>query len=388
MRVALISIASGASARIGGRSIAQRQVDFALALGCERIICLGNGALPEAIALRHDAEDGGAKFQVTRDAHGLLGATGTADAVIVFAEGLLPESDAAYEALDHGSCILVLSAGSGVDSGFERLDLAHAWAGAMRLPGRLVERLSELPGDADPIPGLLRIARQAGLAEKPLEERVLATGQWRMVLSDQDSAEFEPGWLSHHLPPAPRFAASRQAMRWVGGRLVGRLAQFRPVYALGSAGLLVAGAVATAWYGYAAAGFGLLAIATLVGELGGVLGRLKLAGFRRTRKGLDWINITRLTADAGLVAVSYLALEGTWFERLFPGLMLVGLLLARPLDLLRNYGALMADRALIGMVLAISAALEATEPAIMLLALAVLALYFAASSAERGLTRV
>ena len=388
MRVALISIASGASARIGGRSVAQRQLDFALALGCERIICLGNGALPEAIALRHDAEDGGAKFQVTRDAHGLLGATGTADAVIVLAEGVLPESDAACDALDHGSCILVLAAGAGVDAGFERLDLAHAWAGAMRLPGRLVERLSELPADADPIPGLLRIARQSGLAEKPLGEAALASGEWRMVLSDQDSAAFEPGWLSRHLPPAPRFSASRQAMRWLGGRLVGRLAQFRPIYALASAGVLVAGAVVAAWYGYAAAGFGLLVGATLVGELGGVLGRLKLAGFRRKRKGLDWINIARLTVDVGLVAVSFLALEGAWFERLFPILVLVGLLLARPADLLRNSGALVADRALIGLVLAIAAALGLAEPAIMLLALAVLGLYFAASRVERGLTRV
>ena len=61
MRAALISIAGqpragdGAALAIAGKTAARRQLDFALAAGCERILAVGDGAGAEAIALRHAA---------------------------------------------------------------------------------------------------------------------------------------------------------------------------------------------------------------------------------------------------------------------------------------------------------------------------------------------
>jgi hypothetical protein len=154
---------------IAGKSLARRQLDFALAAGCERVIALGNGASPEAIALRHASEARGARFVSIGDAHGLLGAVPAGDELLVLAPGLLPEDRRALDALERGTAILVLPAGPGVAAGFERIDLERAWGGALVLSGRLVERLSDLPPDSEATAALLRIALQARVAEKRLQ---------------------------------------------------------------------------------------------------------------------------------------------------------------------------------------------------------------------------
>ena len=71
MRIALITIAEnpngeGDETLVAGRPVARHQLDFALAQGCEKILCLGHGTAPEAIALRHAAEKADAQFQVVR----------------------------------------------------------------------------------------------------------------------------------------------------------------------------------------------------------------------------------------------------------------------------------------------------------------------------------
>ena len=185
MRIALIATGDGTPASEGGllagRSLARHQLDFALALGCEKVILFGHGASEEAIALRHAAEAGGAQVQVVRGVRDLPAAVRGDDLLLVMAHGLLPDSSSAFEQLKEGTAVLILPAEAGWSAGFERLDLAAAWGGAMVLPGRLVAQLDQLPEDAEPIAGLLRIARQAGVPERPLAERELAEGRWQIV---------------------------------------------------------------------------------------------------------------------------------------------------------------------------------------------------------------
>ena len=173
MRAALISIEgqphdaeSGAVVALAGKSLARRQLDFALAAGAEQVIVLGGPAAPEAVELRHAAESAGAKILSIADGYGLLGAVRAADHLLVLAPGVLPEAPIALEMLGKGSSLLVLPAAQGVAAGFERIDLERAWAGAMVVQGGLVERLAELPRDIDPAPSLLRIALQAKVAER------------------------------------------------------------------------------------------------------------------------------------------------------------------------------------------------------------------------------
>ena len=184
MRIGLIAVGdTGDAAEAGllaGRSLARHQLDFALAQGCEKIILLGYGASKEAIALRHAAEAGGAQCQVARSIRDLPAAVRGDDRLLVLAHGLLPDSPVAFDQLEQGYGVLVLPAEAGWSAGFERLDLAAAWGGAMALPGRLVAGLDELPEDADPIAALLRLARQGGVPERALAESELVEGRWQI----------------------------------------------------------------------------------------------------------------------------------------------------------------------------------------------------------------
>ena len=65
MRVALLSTLEPSAddattprglLRLGGRSIVHHQLATALALGCERVICLADGLPGEVIAIQHAAE--------------------------------------------------------------------------------------------------------------------------------------------------------------------------------------------------------------------------------------------------------------------------------------------------------------------------------------------
>ncbi|OJU58906.1 MAG: hypothetical protein BGO08_04200 [Altererythrobacter sp. 66-12] len=79
-----------------------------------------------------------------------------------------------------------------------------------------------------------------------------------------------------------------------------------------------------------------------------------------------------------------LAIGQDWLHRLFPPIVLVGLLgMLRP-ETWPGPRALLGDRLLLALVLALAAALHATEPAVMLLVLLVMALEAAQMLTRRG----
>ena len=71
MRVALIFAteqaghtgASRAMLRVGGVALARHQLGLALALGCERVICVAPVVDADLVGLQHVTEAGGARFQ-------------------------------------------------------------------------------------------------------------------------------------------------------------------------------------------------------------------------------------------------------------------------------------------------------------------------------------
>ena len=374
MRAALISIAETPSP-VAGKSLARRQLDFALAAGCERIIALGNGASPEAIALRHAAEARGARFQCLGDTHGLLGAVPAADELLVLAPGLLPEDRGALELLERGSAVLVLPAGPGVAAGFERIDLERAWGGALVLPGRLVERLADLPPDSDATAALLRVALQARVAEKRLPEQALAAGTWAILGPGETSAGREQAWLKRNLPSTAGFGA---------GRLLAPVGLVRVPMPLGpgpradggvggGGGVGVFGGLGAAAFDWPATGFVLVAAGALLTEFALGLAHLRDAPFGmpgRDRLGV----IAPCVVDAALTACAALAIHGSWLHALFPPLVLLGALHASRPDRWPSLAALLGDRALLALGFALAALLDLAEPAIMLAGLATLTL--------------
>jgi hypothetical protein len=391
-RAALISLTgqprdnARAPLALAGKTLARRQLDFALAAGCESVIVLGDGGSAEAIALRHAAEAAGARFQAIRDSHGLLGAVRADDELLVLAPGLLPDAPSALKALGKGRAVLVLPAGPSVAAGFERIDLERAWAGAIVVGGAQVEQLSDLPADIEPASALVRIALQARVPERRLLGELLTDGSWSILDEGAGVAAVEQGWLNRHLPSVPPWAITKwlatYALRPLAGRL---LAAPRSTEAL-MAGALAAlvGSVLTAWYGLASIGFALVPLGAILAQAASSLASLQRAPFGSAKRTGGLAAVLPWLVDAAILACAVLAIEGTWLHRLFPPLVLLGTLHAVRRGDGPEWTALAADRALLAAALAIAAGFGFAEPAIMLASLGLVALNLAKSGASRG----
>ena len=155
--------------RFAGQTIAERQINLALQLGCERVVCLVDRIDHDVIALQDTAKDAGAKFNAVTGGLSLLGQVTAGDEVLVFGDGIMPQADVVARQLGEKSGVLVIPAEGAVEIGYERIDAEWAWAGVLRGRGSLVEALSQLPPDIDPVSALLRIALQRGTRVVPLD---------------------------------------------------------------------------------------------------------------------------------------------------------------------------------------------------------------------------
>lgn len=374
---------------LAGKTLAHRQLDFALAAGCESVIALGDGGSAEAIGLRHAAEAAGARFQAIRDSHGLLGAVHAEDELLALAPGLLPEAAEAIDLLGAkrggGKVVLVLPASAGVAAGFERIDLDRAWAGVLVVGGAQVERLSDLPADIEPASALVRIALQGHVKERRLPDDLIVDGSWTVLRDGGATPAVEKGWLKRHLAAVTPWRPTRwlavQALRPLAARL---LSAARSVEALAAgAAVVLAASVLAAWFGLAALGFALVPLGAVLAQAALALTGLRLAPFGRAR-GKDFAAFLPWLVDAAILACAILAIEGSGLHRLFPPLIMLGTLhLMRSADP-AGWLALPGDRSVLAALLAVAAAFGLAEPAIMLVALALITLNLAKSGASRG----
>ncbi|MDE2562490.1 MAG: hypothetical protein KGL48_09625 [Sphingomonadales bacterium] len=287
MRVALLSmldIAEGgqglrAELPVGGRSIARHQLGLALSLDCKRIVFLAEKLEAELVSLQHVAEDAGAQFHVIAAPRGLVPLVSPADELFVLSDGLLAMPDVARELLDQAPGVLVLPVEAGLPAGFERLDINHSNAGAMRLPGRLVARLGELPGDWSATSALLRIAVQAGVPLRTLPVALLDEERWALVGSEAEAGAIEATWMrlltstGGALTPGKRVA---NLLVRLGGPAILH-AGTRPWVIYLAAALTGVFGLGAAWFGYPAIGFALMGAAWLGGEGAQLLRRIDRA---------------------------------------------------------------------------------------------------------------
>ena len=387
MRVALISMVeriggepgslARASLAFGGRTIAERQLDFALAWGAERIICLAAGLDPKVMELQHAAEAEGARFNLINGAPSMLGLIAAEDELLVLADGLLPLSQRALEMLEQGRTVLLLEAEGGVAAGFERVDLNHAWAGALAVPGALVERLGALPPDIEPVSALLRIALQARISERLLSEAVLGSGSWSLAGSPEQMAHREAAWLGAQLPQVSGFAPGSWLVRGGVTRMGAKLLRrgTRPALLGIAGGVLAAGGVVAAWQEWPILGLLLAGLAWLASEGAGGLRAIARAGIRgKEGAGLPWTALG-WGIDAAFVAILGFASSYSAPEALFAPLVLFGLLRIAPRLVDGTLAATLSDRALLAVVLSIAAGAGALTGAVQVLALVLLALF-------------
>ena len=376
MRVALIATGERGAAPaplVSGRSLVLRQLDFARAWGAERVIAYGNGVREDADALEREITRAGLGYTPVANAHALVAAVGWPDALLVLQSGVLPEVAAAAERLRQGPGVLAFAAREADDEQFERIDADELWAGALVVPGELVDRLTQLPEDADPSSALLRIALQARL---PVERLPASKGAWLALRQDADMADLHQERLRRLVSSLPPVRPTQRLVAWAFSRFALPLTHRR--YTLAGALtvllLLSIGALLAARFQHPSSAFAALALTAPALYCTRLIDRVKRPSLAPPRLP-HWLD--RLP-DAMLFAVTVLSIEGAWYRRLFPPLVLL-IALAR-CDCRTRWRTLAGDRALGALAIACAALAGWHEPALMAWAL----LAFAAGGESRS----
>ena len=342
--------------RLGGATLAHHQLILALAAGCERIACIARALTPEMIALQHEAERAGARFHMISGARALSGLVTANDELLVVGEGLVAAVPDALEAIGGTPVILVLPAETAVPQGFERIDLNQAAAGLMLLPGRLVERLNDLPADAEPASALLRIGLQAGIAQRGIAETTISAGHWLLVRNEEAAHSAELDWMQRHTlgrGKTPGLGLATLIVRRFGAALLHG----------GSGGktltlasyVLMAIAAGAGWFGWNATALGLCAPAWLLHRTGCIIERIQSEALGR-RTGIlaaeypfTWI-FDAVIGFLLLFGTPYIPGEAMW-QRAFAPFMLFGLLGLFTRVLPGRWTPWLADRMLLAILL-------------------------------------
>lgn len=211
--------------RIAGASLAQHQLGLAIALGCQRVICLARGSTPELIALQHGAEAADLRFHIVAGAQQLSPLVSATDELIVITDGLFADAANVASLLEGGSSVVMALPDDGaIAEGFERLDINNVAAGLMKIPGSLIERLHDLPPDCDAISALTRLALQSGAKMRQVPPGSRDTANWRMVRSESEALSIETEWLRARLAfqamAAPSDRLAREAVLSFGSSLL------------------------------------------------------------------------------------------------------------------------------------------------------------------------
>ena len=342
--------------RVGGLTVARQQLGIALALECERIICLAPAITPDILQLQHLAEARGAQFNVISGPRPLLGLVNTGDEIIAFADGLFSSTAETVDLLSESQGVLVQPIEQGLAAGFERIDLNHAAAGAIRIPGRLVEQIATLPADCDAISALQRIALQAGIKQR----QILTPGQdglfWTLVRSDVEAHTIEPQWIRQRtrdtVPLGPARGLALLAVRSFGPALLHA--------GTGSRALVIAAvvlallAVGAGWFALPVLGLGLTALGWILRESAALLARIEHEAAPK-RGGIDSLAAYGWALDAVIVLLfawgAGIDPAHSLLDRMFPPFMLIaGLRIVAAIHDGR-WGAWLTDRSLLSLVL-------------------------------------
>lgn len=343
--------------RVGGGFVARHQLALALAAGCRRIILVAKAFAPEFAQLQRDAELAGAAFHIVASAPGLSPLVSAADEVLVIAEGLLPTPGDALPLLSGSQAVLVQPAEAGLAAGFERIDLNHAFAGLMLIPGRLVDRLMEMPADIDPSGVLLRLALQAGVQQRVVPDSVLSGGHWLLIRNEAEAQAAEERWMARHTsggPGTPGEWLARFAVRRFGAALLHENGSIPVGRGLGVAGVLLA--LSLGWFGWLTVALVLTGAGWVLLRAVELLGQLQCDALGQPVR-WPWVGAAfALGLDLVLIALLTLAepeLPGqTLPERAFPAVMLIGLLRLLPRSAAPPGGAWYADRMTVSLILA------------------------------------
>jgi hypothetical protein len=363
---------------VAGASLAQHQLGLVLALDCQRVICLAHGTSPEIIALQHSAEDSGLQFSIITSARQLAGLVTAADEIIVVSEGLFVEPANAVPLFEgRRPVVLVQPVEGALAAGYERIDINRANAGIMRIPGQLVERLHELPGDCDMSSALTRIALQSGVQMREVPAMARAGADWRIVRNESEAFALENEWLRERFADgatSPGRAAARWSVVSFGPSLL-HAGNASNALSAGVLGLLAI-AAGLGWFGLVWGGFIFVAVAWILAETSRLVRSAERHALGQLPPAIPRADVLGWLIDTALVALILINTPR------FPGELVLSWL-APPVTLLllltlvgRVVNGLVArwvgDRLVLGLVLAVASAAGQILPAVQLASIALI----------------
>lgn len=352
--------------RVGGASLAQHQLGLALALDCQRVICIARGSSPESAALQEAAEAAGLRFNIVAGPQQLSALVTAADELIVITEGVFVDPVRVVPVLEGNRLVvLALPDDGAVADGFERLDINNAAAGVMRISAALVERLHDLPADCDAISALTRIALQSGTPMVQVPPEARSGGGWRMVRSDSEALAIETEWLRRRLS-VPRSASPADRLARVGvlsfGSSLLHAGNASGAASLGAAVALVL-ALGTAWLEAPVLAFALIALSWVLVRATELLRGAERQAYSVATPAIPRADVLGWLTDATLIFVCVFALASPAFlpaaelgQRAFAPLMLVLLLHLAPRFLIDGLAAWSCDRTIVAVLLGLATA--------------------------------
>lgn len=361
--------------RVGGATLAQHQLGLALALDCQRVICVARGSSPEMIAFQHKAEDAGLQFHIATGARPLAGLVTANDELVVIDEALFVDPVGVVPLFEgRTSAVLVQPVEGGLAAGFERIDINRASAGVMRIPGQLVESLQQLPEDCDVSSALTRIALQSGVAMREVPAALRTGINWRLIRDEADAHAVEIDWLRERFANGETAAPGRAVARY------GVLTFGSSLLHAGNASNIMSLAVLTvlalaggfAWFGLVVAAFLSLTAASLLVEACRFLRIAERHALGQLPPAIPRTDVLRWLVDTvfGLSLLAGIPRLGgeSLISWLFPAAMLMLLLAMIPRFVTGAVASLVADRATLGLALAFAAGFGQVEGLVEVLA--------------------
>lgn len=398
MQIALLTadIAAGVAANArdvaplyAGRTVLQHQLELALDLGCERVICFSERPPDELESLRQRCSRAGVPLRLLHRPQELSALVAATDRLLVLACNVLLDEGIVATAAKSSHFVLAVPAYPAVSKGFERIDATRAWAGLMVLPGTAVEELHHLPSDIDPASAMLRVALMRKVPLRELPVRTLSDGSINFPRSAAELQAAEHDRIGRMARPASfaapmRAVIERLAIRvapQVLSRSYGKL--FLPLAI--AAALLLTGLLACihapGWAIFALAlAYGVITGLRIIRRVGGSDGRSALRD--RLTEGFE------VAGDLLLIAVLATAdeLGPGAAENLFAPLILIGLLRLAQRHRSSHHAITASDRVLLTSVLLLAHGAAVLIPVVMLLSLGLLALLFVYETDARDIT--
>jgi len=341
-----------AEKELAGRSVLEWQIDLALELKCERIICLCESTFGTVITQQRRVEGEGFAFHTVRNHLQLTSLVRADDEIFVQLDGLVLGGAARASILrlnEKASKRVYTIAAShplsvSYPNDFERIDRERHWAGIGLVPGDCALALKDMHADGDAMSLLLRLALQLQVHCESVRTAMLDNDQW-LLADDSEALERRANALiMSNIPqaswsgPAAALAATvvrASAPFWLrsGGEI--------------GAGLAVAGMTAAgvlAGFGYAVAALSLGAFAAFFANLSANSAILRTAVSAFAKVPVFSRLLSFATAGLATAVLTLAHLEASnWPIQVGIPLLAIGLTRVAGADSLTHFGAFWRD---------------------------------------------